>query len=440
MERNRGVGDHPRLLEHNMASDKPATPREGRRYRVTALVMLLLVYTFNFVDRQILGILAPAIKADLALTDTQLGLLGGLAFALLYSTLAIPLAWLADRTSRTWVITLSLAVWSAFTALCGVAGSFAQLFAFRVGVGVGEAGGVAPSYAVIADTFAPDRRARALAVYSLGIPLGSAAGVMLGGYIATSIDWRTAFIAVGVAGLLLAPIFRLCVREPVRASDAHDSEPVRRVFGILARKPSFWLLAFGASASSMLGYGLAFWLPSLMQRSFGLDLIETAQFYGGVLLLGGVAGVLLGGVLGDRLGARDRRMYARIPAIAFVVAVPLFAAGILSTSVIAAFVFFLVPQALAYVWLAPVITAIQHLVPAHMRATASATFLLINNLIGLGGGSFALGALSDGLAARYGGEALRYAMLSGLVLYLVAALLMWVASTPLRRDWVDQSI
>ncbi len=420
-----------------MASDIPAAPREGRRYRVTALVMLLLVYTFNFVDRQILGILAPTIKTDLALTDTQLGLLGGLAFALLYSTLAIPLAWLADRTSRTWVITLSLAVWSAFTALCGVAGSFAQLFAFRVGVGVGEAGGVAPSYAVIADTFAPDRRARALAVYSLGIPLGSAAGVMLGGYIATSIDWRTAFVAVGVAGLVLAPVFRLCVREPVRGSDSRDREPVRRVFGILARKPSFWLLAFGASASSMLGYGLAFWLPSLMQRSFGLDLIETAQFYGGVLLLGGVAGVLLGGVLGDRLGARDRRMYARVPAIAFVIAVPLFAAGILSSSVTAAFVFFLVPQALAYVWLAPVITAIQHLVPGHMRATASATFLLINNLIGLGGGSFALGALSDTLAARYGDEALRYAMLAGLVLYLVAALLMWLASTPLRRDWVD---
>ena len=423
-----------------MASELPAVPDEGRRYRVTALIMLLLVYTFNFVDRQILGILAPTIKADLALTDTQLGLLGGLAFALLYSTLAIPLAWLADRTSRTWVITLSLAVWSAFTALCGVAGSFAQLFAFRVGVGVGEAGGVAPSYAVIADTFPPHRRARALAVYSLGIPLGSAAGVMLGGYIAMTIDWRTAFVVVGVAGLVLAPVFRLCVREPIRGVDAHDCEPVRRVFGILARKPSFWLLSLGASASSMLGYGLAFWLPSLMQRSFGLDLVETAQFYGGVLLLGGVAGVLLGGVLGDRLGARDRRMYARIPAIAFVIAVPLFAAGILSSSVTAAFVFFLVPQALAYVWLAPVITAVQHLVPGHMRATASATFLLVNNLIGLGGGSFALGALSDGLSAHYGDEALRYAMLMGLVLYLVAALLMWMASTPLRRDWVDQSI
>ena len=419
-----------------MASDIPAAPREGRRYRVTALVMLLLVYTFNFVDRQILGILAPTIKADLALTDTQLGLLGGLAFALLYSTLAIPLAWLADRTSRTWVITLSLAVWSAFTALCGVAGSFAQLFAFRVGVGVGEAGGVAPSYAVIADTFAPDRRARALAVYSLGIPLGSAAGVMLGGYIATSIDWRTAFIVVGVAGLVLAPVFRLCVREPVRGSDACDSEPVRRVFGILARKPSFWLLAFGASASSMLGYGLAFWLPSLLKRSFHLELQDVSYFYGAILLLGGVPGVLLGGFVGDRFGTKDRAAYARAPAIAFVIAVPLFAAGILSSSVTAAFLFFLVPQALAYVWLAPVITAVQHLVPPHMRATASASFLFINNLIGLGAGSFALGALSDALTLRLGDEALRYSMLCGLVLYLVAALLMWLAAKPLRKDWV----
>lgn len=407
------------------------------RYRAVALVMLLLVYTFNFIDRQILGILAPAIKADLALSDTQLGLLGGLAFALLYSTLAIPLAWLADRTSRTWVITVSLAVWSGFTALCGWATNFAQLFTARLGVGVGEAGGVAPSYAVIADLFPPNIRARALAVYSLGIPLGSAAGVMLGGYIAASIDWRAAFTTVGIAGLALAPIFRLVVREPARAAKAAGAEPVGRVFAILAAKPSFWLLAFGAASSSMLGYGLAFWLPSLMKRSFGLGLVETAQFYGGVLLLGGVAGVLLGGILGDRLGQRDRANYARLPAIAFVIAVPLFAGGILSSSVAAAFLFFLVPQALAYVWLAPVITAIQHLVPPHMRATASASFLLINNLIGLGGGSFVLGLLSDTMTARYGDEALRYAMLSGLALYLVAALLMWLAARPLRNDWIE---
>ncbi|WEJ99067.1 MAG: MFS transporter [Candidatus Sphingomonas phytovorans] len=413
------------------------TDNQSRGYRALALAMLLLVYTFNFVDRQIFSILVPAIKADLGLTDTQLGVLGGLAFALLYSTLAIPLAWIADRTSRTWTITISLGVWSGFTALCGWAGNFAQLFGARLGVGVGEAGGVAPSYAVIADTFPPESRARALAVYSLGIPLGSAAGVLLGGYIATTVDWRAAFIVVGLAGVAIAPLFRLLVREPVRDRAIAATEPVRRVFAILARKPSFWLLAFGASASSMLGYGLAFWLPSLLKRSFLLDLQDVSYFYGAILLLGGVPGVLLGGMVGDKFGTKDRAAYARAPAIAFVIAVPLFAGGILSSSVTAAFLFFLVPQALAYVWLAPVITAVQHLVPPHMRATASASFLFINNLIGLGAGSFALGALSDGLTKRLGDEALRYSMLIGLVLYLVAALLMWLAAKPLRKDWVN---
>jgi MFS family permease len=398
--------------------------------------MLLLVYTFNFVDRQILGILAGPIKAELGLSDTQLGLLGGLAFALLYSTLGVPLAWLADRTNRTWIITVSLAVWSGFTALCGLAGSFWQLFLCRLGVGVGEAGGVAPSYAVIADSFPPQERARALAVYSLGIPLGSALGVLFGGYIAAAVDWRAAFVAVGLAGLAVAPVFRLLVKEPARAAPVAGA-PVGGVFALLVRKRSFWLLSFGAASSSMLGYGLAFWLPSLLRRSFGLDLVETSQFYGAVLLIGGVAGVLLGGWLGDRLGGRDRAAYARVPAVAFVAAVPLFAAGALSSSATAAFLLFLIPQALAYVWLGPVITAVQHLVPPLMRATASASFLLINNLIGIGGGTLFLGALSDALTARFGDEALRYAILVSLGFYLLAAALMALAGKALRRDWVD---
>ncbi|HCW61400.1 MAG TPA: MFS transporter, partial [Sphingobium sp.] len=206
-------------------TEQTASPR----YRAAVLAMLLLVYTFNFLDRQILGILAVPIKADLKLTDTQLGALGGIAFALLYSTLAIPLALLADRTSRTWVITVSLAIWSGFTALCGVASSFAQMFLFRIGVGVGEAGGVAPSYAVISDYFPPHQRARALSIYSLGIPLGSAGGVLLGGYIAQAVEWRTAFIVVGLLGILIAPVFRLVVREPARPVQAADAVPVSAV-------------------------------------------------------------------------------------------------------------------------------------------------------------------------------------------------------------------
>lgn len=415
--------------------ENPPTPG---RYRFVVLAMLLLVYTFNFLDRQILSILAVPVKTELGLSDSQLGALGGIAFALLYSTLAVPLAMVADRTSRTWVITVSLAIWSGFTALCGTAATFLQMFLFRLGVGVGEAGGVAPSYAVISDYFPSSERARALAIYSLGIPLGSAAGVMLGGYIAAMIEWRTAFIAVGLAGVVIAPLFRLTVREPLREPmPSGSARPgMTEAFRILARKRSFWLLSFGASASSMMGYGIAFWLPSLMQRSFGLGLIETSQFYGAILLIGGVAGVLAGGWLGDRFGRSDRAAYAMLPAIAFLLAVPLFAGGLLATSVTAAFLFFLLPQALAYMWLGPVLSAVQHLVPAAMRATASASFLLINNLVGLGLGSFVLGALSDIMAAEFGQEALRYAMLAALPLYLLAALLMALAARPLRKEWV----
>ena len=407
--------------------------------RNLTLAALLLVYIFNFIDRQILGILAGPIKAELQLTDTQLGLLGGLAFALLYSTMAVPLAVLADRTGRVRVIAISLAVWSGFTALCGFAGSFVQLFLCRLGVGVGEAGGVAPSYAVIAATYPPDQRARALGVYSLGVPLGSAVGVLFGGYVASLIDWRTAFIAVGVAGAVLSPLFGWLVREPRPAKSAATVAPVRfrPVARRLAAKSSFWLLALGAAASSTMGYGLAFWLPSLLQRSFGLDLIETSQFFGAVLLIGGSAGVLAGGFLGDRLGAKDRGAYAKLPAFAFVAAVPLFAAGALSGSATLAFALFLIPQALAYVWLGPVVSAVQHLVPAPERATASACFLLINNLIGLGAGTLILGSLADGLTPLYGNEALRMAVVFGLGFYLLAALLMALAVKPLRRDWID---
>ncbi|MEM8917544.1 MAG: MFS transporter [Pseudomonadota bacterium] len=414
------------------------------------LGMLLVVYIFNFVDRQILAILAGPIQADLDLSDTEMGLLGGIAFALLYSTLAVPLAWLADRTSRSWVITISLVCWSGFTAICGFAQNFWQIFLARLGVGIGEAGGIAPSYALISEYFPSEKRARALSIYSLGIPLGSALGVLAGGYIAATVDWRVAFLAVGFAGVLIAPLFKFLVRdkksvtalpdpaatEIVTTDESPARIPFSEIVGLLARKKSFWFLAFGAASSSMLGYGIGFWLPSVLQRSFGLSLVETSQFFGGVLLTGGVVGVLAGGWLGDWLGTRDKAAYALVPAIAFLLAIPLFAGGITSNSVTLAFVLFLIPQALAYVWLGPVLSAIQHLVTPESRATASALFLLINNLLGLGGGIYLLGALSDQLAPIYGDEALRYSMLYALALYGLAALLMALAARPLRKDWV----
>lgn len=421
-------------MTHAMQTEKlPARPGP-------VLAMLLIVYIFNFLDRQIVSILAAPIQADLGLTDTQLGLMGGIAFALLYSTLAVPLAWLADRTSRSWVITGSLIVWSGFTALCGLAQNFGQIFLARLGVGVGEAGGVAPSYAIIGDYFPSSKRSMALSVYALGIPLGSAAGVLAGGYIAAKVDWRAAFLVVGLCGVLIAPLFKLVVKDVPHAAPAQaDSAPrFFAIVGILARKPSFWLLSFGAASSSMLGYGVAFWLPSLLQRSFGLDLVQTSQFFGAVLLLGGTTGVLLGGWLGDRLGGHDRAWYAWLAALAFVLAMPLYAGGILAGSVTVAFVLFLLPQALAYFWLGPVLSAVQHLVEPRARATASSLFLLINNLIGLGGGIYALGALSDVLRPAYGDEALRYSMFYALSLYGFAALLMLLAGKSLRKDWVAE--
>lgn len=402
------------------------------------LFFLLLAYILNFLDRQMLGILAQPIKADLNLTDAQFGAIGGLAFALLYSVLGVPLALLADRTRRSWVIAGSLAVWSGFTALCGTALTYGQLFLYRLGVGVGEAGGVAPSYALIADYFEPHRRARALAIFSLGIPLGLAGGTLAGAYIASWIDWRAAFLFMGFLGLVLAPIMLIFVRDlPRSKASAATAEPLTKAFPIIARKPTFWLMAFAASSSSLCGYGLALWTPSILIRSFHLDMLSTAHFFASLLLIGGTIGVFAGGWLADRLGAADRGWYAKLPAIAWLITAPTFLAGLLAPDLRLAWLLLLIPNALNILWLGPVVTAVQHLVPREMRATASASFLLINNLIGLGVGPLLMGAISDSLTARYGTEALRYAAVSCLSFYLLAALLMMFAVKRLRVDWVD---
>jgi MFS family permease len=414
---------------------------QARPARSSALVLslLLLAYIFNFLDRQILGILAQPIKADLHLTDTEFGAVGGLAFALLYSVLGVPLAFVADRTSRSAVIAGSLAVWSGFTALCGTAAGFAQLFLFRLGVGVGEAGGVAPSYALIADYFPPERRARALAIFSLGIPLGLAAGTLIGAYIASAINWRAAFLVMGVAGILLAPVMLYFVRDLPRARTLEDAAPLGQVFPMLARKPVFWLLAFAASSSSLCGYGLALWTPSVLIRSFGLELTATANFLASLLLIGGTAGVFAGGWLADRLGHGDRGWFARLPAYAWLITAPAWVAGLFAPSLWVAWPLLLIGNALNILWLGPVTTAVQHLVPRRMRATASASFLLINNLIGLGVGPLLIGHVSDMLKKTRGVDALRDAAAASTIFYVLAAVLMLFCVNRLRSEWVEDS-
>lgn len=429
-------------------SDAAANPALKPGYRYVVLTLLIIVYTFNFLDRQILGILKDSIQVELGLTDTQVGVMGGIAFAALYSILGIPIAWLADRVSRSWIMTTALTVWSGFTVACGYAGSFWGLFLMRMGVGVGEAGGVAPAYSLIADYFPPRQRARALAAFSFGIPIGMALGILLGGLIAAHIDWRTAFIVVGVAGLIIAPVFKLMVKDPVRGgldrpegAPPPEARPKAPPFGEVLRtvlpKPSFWLLAFGAASSSVCGYGVAFWLPTFFQRSLGLTLTETSIYYSAITLVGGLIGIFAGGFLADRFGGRSKAAYPLVPAIAFLVALPFFYLSLNAPSLALAFPLFLVPTALNLAWLGPIVTAVQHLAPASMRSTASALFLLINNLVGIALGTYYFGFASDLLRPQFGDESIRWAIYSGGAFYLIAAVLLMLAARKLKRDWVD---
>lgn len=444
-------------------SDSPKDQSTAPIYRAYVLFILVVVYTFNFIDRQIIGILAIDIKAELDLTDSQIGLMSGLAFAMFYTLLGIPIAYLADRKSRVWIMTGALTLWSAFTAMCGLAQNYTQLFLSRLGVGVGEAGGVAPAYSLIADYFPARQRARALAIYAFGIPIGSAIGIMLGGILTSILDWRAAFLIVGALGIIVAPIFRLTMREPQRGrfdegyQEAEGSllQSVIEVTRTLVRKPSFWGLSFGAAFSSMMGYGLFLWIPSFLVRSFGGELPDFMSFlpgwmippepsqtlyagyyYGAIVLVGGIIGIWLGGVLADKYGEHRKSAYALVPGIAFLVQVPFLALGLLSSNLGVMFAVLLLPTALGLMWLGPVTSAFQHLVPPHMRATASAVFLFINNLIGIGVGQWSLGFISDNLAARFGEESLRYAILFGCTFYVIAGALMLLTAPRLKKDWV----
>ncbi len=505
----------------------PTARIEKPGYRFYVLAILIFVYMLNFLDRQIIGILAAPLKAHFGMSDSQFGLLGGIAFASVYSTLGIPLAWLADRFSRVWIMTGALTVWSAFTVLCGMAGSFTQLFLFRMGVGVGEAGGVAPAYSLVADYFPPHQRARALAAFAFGIPLGTAAGTLVGGLLAARYGWQTAFIVVGLLGLLVAPVLRLTVRDPKRGgTDAAKATvapaaPVtaeaqaiidqaaqgpgraaafimlglgvacligaalgatgvalagktmlfvfaailalvigaslyiaRATASVVIPKPSFWLLALGAAASSVCGYGVAGWLPLFFMRSFGLTLAQTSWYYSGIALIGGLVGIWGGGMIADRLAKRGKGAYPLVPAVAFLISAPCFILAMNSTWLIGlfvpgeavlnsplaltlAFLIFLIPTGLNLAWLGPITASIQHLVPAPMRSTASALFLLINNLLGIAVGFFYFGWMSDLLAPTFGEESLRWAIYTGMGFYLLASVLLFGASRTLKRDWVD---
>ena len=411
----------------------------GSALRHYVLGVLLVVYTFNFIDRQILSILMESIKRDLQLSDQSLGFLSGFAFAAFYATLGIPMALWADRGNRRNLISISLALWSAMTAVCGLAQNFTHLALARIGVGIGEAGCSPPSHAIISDYFHPRERATALGIYALGIPFGVMFGLFLGGWINEAFGWRNAFFLLGLPGIALAVVVRMTVPEPQRGlSDARVDHGERPSFGetlrFLRRRPAFMHLSFGAGLACFLGYGLITWLPAFLIRSHGLKTGEIGLWLG--LLMGVVGGIAMfsGGVLADRLGRRDIRWSAWMVAVAFLVAIPFSAVAFLVDSPVLAMLCLIPSTVAANFWQASTLAHAQGLVRLRMRAMASAILLLIANIIGLGAGPWAIGAVSDALAPRFGPDSLRYSLLVFGALGVWVAWHFWQGGKHLERD------
>ena len=407
-----------------------------RRY---ALGVLIVVYTFNFIDRQILSILMEPIKADLGLSDTQLGLLSGFAFAAFYATLGIPIASYADRSNRRNLIALALAVWSGMTALSGLVSNFWQLLIARIGVGVGEAGCSPPAHSMIADYYPADRRATALGLYALGIPFGILFGFLAGGWLNEFFGWRIAFFVVGIPGLLLALIVRFTVQEPPRGlSEGRVSSArqptIRETFRYLWAKPAFRHLAIGGALTAFVGYGVTSWFPSFLARSHGMTTGEIGTWLGLILGIPGGIGIVAGGWLADRLGARDPRWYMWLVAIALVACVPFSAAVYLAPTASLALILLAVPVALGNFYQATTFAQVQGLASLRMRAVGAAVLLFILNFIGLGLGPLVTGNLSDLLAPSFGDESLRYSLLICGFVNLWAGWHYWRAARYLRED------
>jgi predicted MFS family arabinose efflux permease len=406
-----------------------------------ALGVLVVVYTFNFIDRQILSILLEPIKQDLGLSDTALGMLTGFAFALFYATLGIPIARLADRGNRRNIIAWSLTIWSAMTALSGIAQNFWHLLIARIGVGVGEAGCSPPAHSMIADYFPAENRATALGIYSLGIPVGILFGFIAGGWLNEFFGWRVAFFVVGVPGILLALLVRWSLREPDRGMaegrQANADQPgIMETFTYLYQKPSFRHMAIGGGLTAFVGYGIVTWVPSFLIRSYGMDTGEVGTYLGLILGIPGGIGIALGGYLADRYGAKDTRWYLWVVTVALLIAVPITVGVYLSSSATASLLFLILPVLLGNFYQATTFSQAQGLVPLRMRAVAAAVLLFILNIIGLGAGPQMVGVVSDLLAPTYGDESLRYALLALSFVNIWAAYHYYLAGKTLKQDLV----
>jgi predicted MFS family arabinose efflux permease len=411
-------------------------------YRYLVVTILMVVYTFNFLDRQILSILAEPIRRDLHLSDTQLGVLTGLAFAIFYTGFGIPVAWLADRANRVRIIAAACAIWSLFSAACGMAGNFVQLLLCRIGVGVGEAGGSPPSYSLISDYFPPQDRGKGLAIYSLGVPFGSMVGSAAGGWIAANYGWRTAFYAVGLPGVLLALILLMVVREPKRGgldipadgqAEHEPTSPLAESVARFFRNRTLTITAFSSGLSAFVGYAVLTWAPPFLIRVKGMGLEEVALYYSLVLGITGAIGTFGAGWLVDRLSRADPRWYAFVPALAFAVSIPCFIGFLMAPSWPLALLCFAGPALLNNMYLAPALAVVQNAAPPAMRTVSGAILLFVLNIIGLGGGPVFVGMVSDRAAAEFGEASLQVGLAALIPVICLTIAAHWLASRAIGR-------
>ena len=417
-------------------------------YQWYVVVLLTVVYVFNFIDRNILAILGQSIKEDLMISDTAFGFLGGIAFAIFYTVMGIPIARLADQKSRKTILAVCLAIWSGMTAVCGLAQSFSMLLLARIGVAVGEAGGSPPSHSIISDLFPVSKRATAIGIYALGIPIGSAIGFLAGGWINELFGWRTAFMVVGIPGLLLALVVYLTVKEPPRGfSDlvdknadtankpSEDAPPVKDVLKLLWSKRSFRYMSIGGALHAFVGNGVGLYIPMMFQRSHGLGTGEIGSW---LFVLGffGMIGTFGAGWLCDKLGDKDRRWYMWVPGIMTLLHVPFAAFTYLYHDPEIAFMVYAVAYVLGHGYLAPTFAMTQSLVELRMRALAASILLFILNIIGLGLGPQVTGILSDVINATtsLGPDSLRWAMVCVLIFNVISAILYIMAGKTVAED------
>lgn len=426
-----------------MATMSSAPTAAGFSYRRNmALLMLFIIGTINFVDRQLLSVLVEPIRTEMRFSDTQFGLLTGLSFALFYAAMGVPVAMIADRWHRVKLIGIACVVWSGFTAACGLVGSFGQLALMRFGVGAGEAGGTAPSLSVIADYFPPEKRPLAIGLFTLNGPFGVFVGAAFGAWAAANIGWRNAFLLIGLVGIVAAPLLIWLVREPQRGqmdqqAKADKPLPFSQNFAMFIRRPSLRMIMVSSALAAFVSYGMLNWIPAFLMRTQNMPLEAMATWFAPAAGITFGVGILGGGWLVSHRAKRSARAYGTVPALATAILIPCFIAALLVDSWQVSLALLLIPMAACTVYVAPALALVQNLTPSRSRATAAAMLMLMFNIVGLGLGPLFAGIISDALKPSYGDDSLRWALMALMPFALAACVAQFAMTRHLDSDFAE---